>query len=112
MLSCDCFLTLVGRSICPVKPEVPLHEIIALKRQFAGRDKLIESNLDCGEGLGLAICRTIIERHDGQLSAASDGRNGALFRIQLPISARPQPAAKAKRLALTRKRAPPGRLEV
>jgi signal transduction histidine kinase len=42
-----------------------------------------------GGGLGLAICRTIIERHDGQLSAVSDGRNGALFRIHLPISARP-----------------------
>jgi signal transduction histidine kinase len=43
-----------------------------------------------GGGSGLAICRTIIERHEGQLSAVSDGRNGALFRIHLPISARSQ----------------------
>jgi signal transduction histidine kinase len=38
-----------------------------------------------GAGLGLAICRTIIERHDGQLSAVSDGKNGALFQLVLPI---------------------------
>jgi len=37
-----------------------------------------------GTGLGLAICRMIIERHGGQLSASSDGRNGALFQFVLP----------------------------
>src|SRR5215471_176953 len=38
-----------------------------------------------GMGLGLAICRVIIERHGGQISASSDGKNGALFRLVLPI---------------------------
>jgi signal transduction histidine kinase len=38
-----------------------------------------------GMGLGLAICRTIIERHSGQLSAISDGKNGTKFKIVLPI---------------------------
>jgi signal transduction histidine kinase len=38
-----------------------------------------------GVGLGLAICRMIIERHDGQLFAVSDGKNGALFQLVLPI---------------------------
>ena len=37
-----------------------------------------------GMGLGLAICRMIIERHDGRLSASSDGTSGALFQIILP----------------------------
>jgi signal transduction histidine kinase len=37
-----------------------------------------------GMGLGLAICRTIIERHGGQLSAHSDGQTGALFQFVLP----------------------------
>jgi signal transduction histidine kinase len=37
-----------------------------------------------GMGLGLAICRMIIERHGGRLSASSDGKNGALFQFVLP----------------------------
>jgi signal transduction histidine kinase len=39
-----------------------------------------------GMGLGLAICRRIIESHGGQLSASSDGKNGALFQFILPIN--------------------------
>jgi signal transduction histidine kinase len=37
-----------------------------------------------GMGLGLAICRMIIERHGGELSASSDGDSGALFQFVLP----------------------------
>ena len=37
-----------------------------------------------GMGLGLAICRMIIERHDGQLIASSANPRGAVFRILLP----------------------------
>ena len=37
-----------------------------------------------GMGLGLAICRMIIQRHGGQLSASSDGANGACVRFVLP----------------------------
>jgi len=42
-----------------------------------------------GMGLGLAICRMIVERHDGKLSALSDGKNGARFQLVLPVIARP-----------------------
>jgi signal transduction histidine kinase len=38
-----------------------------------------------GMGLGLAMCRMIIERHGGQLTASSDGKNGSLFQFVLPI---------------------------
>jgi signal transduction histidine kinase len=38
-----------------------------------------------GMGLGLAICRMIVERHGGQLSAHSDGKSGTLFQFVLPI---------------------------
>ena len=46
-----------------------------------------------GMGLGLAICRMIVERHGGQLTASSDGRNGALFKFVLPMGAADRPAA-------------------
>jgi signal transduction histidine kinase len=39
-----------------------------------------------GMGLGLAICRTIIEHHRGQLTASSDGKNWSLFEFVLPIA--------------------------
>lgn len=38
-----------------------------------------------GMGFGLAICRMIVERHDGKLSALSDGKNGARFQLDLPV---------------------------
>src|SRR6516165_3179068 len=37
-----------------------------------------------GMGLGLAICRMIVERHDGELSVSSAVPHGAIFRIKLP----------------------------
>jgi signal transduction histidine kinase len=49
-----------------------------------------------GMGLGLAICRTIIEGHGGQLSALSDGKNGAIFRFILPIGSADMAIARTK----------------
>jgi signal transduction histidine kinase len=38
-----------------------------------------------GMGLGLAICRQIVEHHGGRLIASSDGNSGAQFEVVLPI---------------------------
>lgn len=37
-----------------------------------------------GMGLGLSICRTIVESHGGHLTAISDAKHGSIFRIDLP----------------------------
>jgi len=41
-----------------------------------------------GMGLGLAICKMIIARHGGEISALSDGRSGTTMQFVLPISGR------------------------
>ena len=38
-----------------------------------------------GRGLGLAICKSIIERHHGQLSVSSEIDHGARFQVILPV---------------------------
>jgi signal transduction histidine kinase len=52
-----------------------------------------------GMGLGLAICRMIIEHHGGHLTASSDGKNGALFQFALPIESAEKGVARAKEAA-------------
>jgi signal transduction histidine kinase len=56
-----------------------------------------------GKGLGLAICRMIIERHGGELVVSSADPHGAVFRIILP---------QIKRVGFQRQSGPPNGFSV
>jgi len=52
-------------------------------------DKLFDkfvSTKPGGMGLGLAICRMIIERHEGRISASPADPRGTVFRVDLPAA--------------------------
>jgi signal transduction histidine kinase len=81
--------------------------MLRLRTEVCGRDEIAVSVQDSGPGidprqldtvfnafvstkahetgLGLAICRMIVEGHGGQLTVSSDGKSGALFQFTLPI---------------------------
>jgi PAS domain S-box-containing protein len=47
-----------------------------------------------GMGMGLAICRSIIEAHEGQLCASANEPRGAVFQFTLPLQRDETPPAK------------------
>ncbi|NTW16921.1 MAG: two-component sensor histidine kinase, partial [Syntrophaceae bacterium] len=42
------------------------------------------NRLSGGAGLGLAICRTIVEAHGGSITAQPSSLGGVVIRIELP----------------------------
>ena len=59
----------------------PDHEYRIFDKFFRGRTDNIR-----GAGLGLAICRAIIEAHGGSISAENRAGGGAIIRFQIPLT--------------------------
>jgi signal transduction histidine kinase len=55
--------------------------------QIFGMFQRLHHNLAEGTGIGLALCKKIVEEHGGFISAISKPNNGATFIISLPIHA-------------------------
>ncbi|MBP8851011.1 MAG: HAMP domain-containing histidine kinase, partial [Breznakibacter sp.] len=43
------------------------------------------TNLESGSGLGLVLCKDLVEKHNGRIWVESDGKKGTEFFIELPL---------------------------
>lgn len=76
-----------GRDMCRIAVQdngIGFEEKYA-ERIFAPFQRLHSRGRYDGTGIGLAICRKIVERHDGRIQAQSVPGEGSLFIVMLPI---------------------------
>jgi light-regulated signal transduction histidine kinase (bacteriophytochrome) len=71
---------------------------IGFEQQYAGQIfemfQRLHSQTDYeGTGIGLALCKQIVEKHRGYISALSNANEGATFIVSLPLEHNEVPAA-------------------
>jgi signal transduction histidine kinase len=54
------------------------------------------STKETGLGLGLSICKRIVEAHDGEIRASNRPGGGAIFTLRLPLKGGPASAAEER----------------
>ncbi len=82
-------------------PETPPEAVIRIEDEGPGMpaelgERIFEpfvSTKDSGMGLGLSICRRIVEAHGGSIRAANRGTGGAVFTVRLPLVVQKSPVA-------------------
>jgi signal transduction histidine kinase len=72
-----------GFSVMDQGPGIPENERGKLFKDF-GRLSAVPTGGESSTGLGLAICRKIVEAHHGEISAENLPERGAAFRVTLP----------------------------
>jgi len=55
------------------------------ERIFAPFERLHSKGKFEGTGIGLAICKKVVERHSGSIAASSEPGKGSLFKVTLPM---------------------------
>jgi signal transduction histidine kinase len=95
--SIDAMETVERARLLRIQTERRGQDAVGISMQDSGKGidaRMIDTIFDAfvttkakGKGLGLAISKMIIDRHDGQLTASSAGsENGSIFEIILPIN--------------------------
>jgi signal transduction histidine kinase len=69
----------VEDSGCGIQPQ-------DLQKIFEPFERVGNYQSRAGLGLGLYICRAIVEAHQGTISASSQPGKGAVFEVRLPLS--------------------------
>jgi signal transduction histidine kinase len=76
-------------------PGIPAEEVPRLFRRFHRVPGIaVQAGSSVGLGLGLYICKAIVERHGGRVEVQSDVGKGSTFSVTLPL--RPSPSLRSR----------------
>ena len=85
------YVTLVGE-VADTGPGVPADRLESIFHPFQQTEDGVRLG---GAGLGLAVCRQILDRMDGRIEALANPGGGGLFRFTAPLHWLPEPALAA-----------------
>jgi C4-dicarboxylate-specific signal transduction histidine kinase len=97
--ACDAMADMPGKArVLTIRTEQQSNDFVLISARDAGHG-IAEGKLErvfepfftskaSGMGLGLSVCRTIINAHGGKLWAAHNPDGGATFHVMLPVDPR------------------------